>query len=169
MECSHSEWASRTTQSPSNRKPFMDSTVAKTLERKLDLSGPRSQVGGFWKEMESLFQQEEQTDLFELLSGIVFLPPATSARKDSYGVKKPQVTASAASFYLSGFYPSSALTQQYFTLFLILLHLYSYFPLSPIPFSFYCSLPLDQKNKTNHKLHFFPNQYFTATFTLLVS
>lgn len=71
-------------QSHSNRKPFMDSTVSKTLERKLDLSGPGSQVGGFWKEMESLFQQEEQTDLFELLSGMVFLPPATSARKDSY-------------------------------------------------------------------------------------
>jgi hypothetical protein len=67
--------------------------------------------------MEPLFQQEGQTDLFELLSGMIFIPHATSAKEDSYGGGKPQVlektvmgggkprvTVSAVSFYLSGFY-----------------------------------------------------------------
>ena len=77
-------------QSPSNnRKLNVDSTVSKTLVRKLELSGPASQTGGFWKEMEPLIWQEAQTDLLELLSRMAFLPPATSARKDSYEGKKP--------------------------------------------------------------------------------
>lgn len=50
-------------QRPSNRKPHEHSTVSKSLERKLELSGPGSRTGGFWKVTEPFSQQEGQTCL----------------------------------------------------------------------------------------------------------